>query len=249
MTLMPRVSLLAALMTYGAVAAPACAQGQASEAEQTESPVYVVMNTTKGDMYLALDAENAPISTENFLRYVEDDRYDGTVFHRVIPNFMIQGGGFDTSGTQRDTFEPIKNEWENGLKNTRGTIAMARTSDPDSATAQFFINVVDNAMLDVARPQTGGAAYAVFGSVVKGMDVADEIRAVPTTAKRGMRDWPVEDVVINEVRRLTDEEADALMAEVKREKLEAIQAEIEAKKAEIEKLEAEADALEAEIGG
>lgn len=223
MTLMPRTSLFALTMTLAGLVAPAQAQQEAAqsgaasesaEMTETESTVHVVMKTSKGDIYIALDGENAPISTENFLRYTDEDTYDGTVFHRVIATFMIQGGGFEPSGEKRATHEPIKNEWRNGLKNVRGSIAMARTNNPDSATNQFFINVTDNAMLDVARPATGGAAYAVFGMVVKGMEVVDEIRAVQTTRKRGMADWPVEDVKIEEVRRLTDDEVATLTAEL-----------------------------------
>ncbi len=243
MSLTPRLSLLAFAALIASLTAGARAQDSASESAEMESAVHVVMKTTLGNMYIALDAENAPISTENFLRYADAGKYDGTVFHRVIPNFMIQGGGFDASGEQRETFEPIKNEWENGLKNERGTIAMARTNNPDSATAQFFINVVDNAMLDVARPQTGGAAYAVFGKVVGGMDVADEIRNVPTTAKRGMRDWPIQDVTITEVRRLTDAEVADLENQIKRDRVAALEAQIEEARAALEALEAECDEL------
>lgn len=141
------------------------------------SGVFAVLETTQGDIKIELDAEKAPISTDNFITYAKDDFYDGTVFHRVIPNFMIQGGGFKETmeRKQEGLRKPIYNEWDNGLKNKRGTIAMARTGEPHSATAQFFINVVDNANLDVPR---GGAAYAVFGKVVEGMDVVDKIRNV-----------------------------------------------------------------------
>ncbi len=173
---------------------------------------YALMKTSKGDILLELDATNAPISVANFVEYVKKGFYDGTIFHRVIENFMIQGGGFDATLTQKETAPPIKNEWRNGLKNTRGTIAMARTSVPDSATSQFFINTVDNAMLD--RPN-GSAAYAVFGRVVVGMDAVDKIKKVPTgvglattPGGRGqMGDVPTEAVVIEKVTMLSKEDA------------------------------------------
>ncbi len=137
----------------------------------------VKFETTLGDITLELDGEKAPISTMNFVQYVQDKYYDGTIFHRVIDNFMIQGGGFTTEGQKTEGQRAaIKNEWQNGLKNDRGTISMARTQVPDSATSQFFINVVDNTMLDQPR---GGAAYAVFGKVVEGMETVDAIKATP----------------------------------------------------------------------
>ena len=141
----------------------------------------VKLETTLGDIVLELDGEKAPISTLNFVRYVEDKFYDGTVFHRVMSTFMIQGGGFTIDMEQKTEglHDPIKNEWKNGLKNVRGSIAMARTSAPDSATSQFFINVVPNASLDKPR---GGAAYAVFGKVVEGMDTVDKIRDTPVAS-------------------------------------------------------------------
>jgi len=162
------------------------------------------MTTSKGDIIIELDRAKAPVSVENFLMYVKKGQYDGTVFHRVIKDFMIQGGGFDKEMNEKTTEAPIKNEATNGLSNRRGTIAMARTMDPNSATAQFYINVVDNGMLD-ARP--GNPGYAVFGKVVQGMDAVDAIRAVPTGMKvantRGgkgpMRDVPTETVEIIKV--------------------------------------------------
>lgn len=143
----------------------------------------VKFETSLGDFVLELDAEKAPITVDNFVRYVEDKFFDGLIFHRVMPNFMIQGGGFTPDFKQKteDQRPPIKNEWQNGLKNQKGTIAMARTSMPDSATSQFFINVVDNGMLDQPR---GGAAYCVFGKVVDGMDTIEKIRTTPTKASR-----------------------------------------------------------------
>jgi cyclophilin family peptidyl-prolyl cis-trans isomerase len=155
----------------------------------------VLMQTSLGPITIELDGDKAPVTVANFLGYVDDRFYDGTVFHRVIPDFMIQGGGFEPGMQQKKTKAPIKNESGNGLSNVRGAIAMARTSDLDSATAQFFINTVDNsAHLDRAR-------YCVFGQVTEGMDVVDKIRAV-RTGRRGVHgDVPIDDVVINSVRR------------------------------------------------
>lgn len=156
----------------------------------------VVLETTKGNIEIQLDRENAPESVENFVTYVKEGHYDGTVFHRVIKDFMIQGGGFTADGAEKPTHGPIKLESQNGLANKRGTIAMARTSIPDSATSQFFINVVDNDFLNY-QPGPGREGYAVFGKVTAGMEVVDAIRSVPTASKAGMDDWPTEDVVIN----------------------------------------------------
>ena len=151
------------------------------------APVYVSMTTSKGVIYLELNAAKAPISTENFVSYTKEGFYNGTIFHRVIKTFMIQGGGFTADMKQKTTKAPISNEWQNGLPNSRGAISMARTNEPNSATSQFFINTVDNKMLDQPR---GGAAYAVFGKVIKGMDVVDAIAAVPTGQSSGMGDVP-----------------------------------------------------------
>lgn len=157
--------------------------------------MQVTLTTSHGDIVLELDPKNAPISTENFIAYVKSGHYEGTVFHRVIDSFMIQGGGHTADLSKKATNKPIKNEWKNGLKNVRGAVAMARLGgNADSATSQFFINTVDNAFLD--RPQPDGAAYAVFGKVVNGMDVVDKIRKVKTTTKQGMGDVPVEPVTI-----------------------------------------------------
>jgi len=153
----------------------------------------VILETTFGDIEIELDWDKAPITVENFLNYVSLAHYDGTVFHRVISDFMVQSGGFTEDGTQKKVLAPIKLESDNGLKNNRGTVAMARTMIPDSATSQFFINVKDNIFLN-ARPGVPG--YAVFGYVTKGMDVVDKIRKVPTTTKHGMKDWPVDDIII-----------------------------------------------------
>jgi cyclophilin family peptidyl-prolyl cis-trans isomerase len=158
----------------------------------------VVMETSAGKILIELDAEKAPITVKNFLQYVDDKHYDGTVFHRVIADFMIQGGGFQPGMKEKKSRDPIKNEAGNGLKNDIYTIAMARTSDPNSATAQFFINTSKkNGFLDRANAQDG-VGYAVFGRVVEGMDVVDTIRRVET--RKG--DVPIKDVVIKSVRRL-----------------------------------------------
>ncbi len=154
----------------------------------------VKLTTSMGEIMIELDEERAPVSTANFLSYVDSGHYDHTIFHRVISNFMIQGGGFTADMKQKKTGEGIVNEWSNGLKNKRGTIAMARTSDPNSATAQFFINVKDNDFLSEARD--GVAGYAVFGKVTQGMDVVDKIREVPTGVKGGMGDVPKSPVTI-----------------------------------------------------
>ena len=161
----------------------------------------VVMTTSKGVIKIKLDAEKAPLTVANFLRYVDEGHYDGTLFHRVINGFMIQGGGFDQKMRQKPTHAPIKNEAANGLRNKCGTIAMARTMVVDSATSQFFINVVDNAFLDFRSPTPQGFGYCVFGEVVEGMDVVDAIKVVPTGHSAGMGDVPVEPVVIESVRR------------------------------------------------
>jgi peptidyl-prolyl cis-trans isomerase A (cyclophilin A) len=165
-----------------------------------EQFVRVSLETSLGEIVLELNNEKAPLSTANFLNYVAKGHYNGTVFHRVIGNFMIQGGGFDEAGKQKPTDAGVKNEWKNGLKNTKGSIAMARLGNqPDSGTAQFFINVQDNPFLDEPRD---GAGYAVFGKVVSGLDVIEKIKAVKTTTKQGMGDWPVENVVIKTAKKL-----------------------------------------------
>jgi len=155
----------------------------------------VKLATTKGDIVIELNEDKAPITVANFLQYVRDGFYDGTIFHRVIPNFMIQGGGFNDQMMQKATQDPIKNEADNGLANDRGTVAMARTPDPDSATSQFFINHKDNAFLNYTAPSPQGWGYCVFGEVTDGMDVVDEIAKVKTTNRDGHSDVP-EDVIV-----------------------------------------------------
>jgi peptidyl-prolyl cis-trans isomerase A (cyclophilin A) len=191
-----------------AVAATAFAGGQAAPAPKPADKVaataasgadpVVVMKTSLGEIQIKLYKDKAPLSVANFLAYVNKKFYDGTIFHRIIPTFMIQGGGFTPDMTKKPTAPPVKNEAQNGLKNTRGTLAMARTADPNSATAQFFINTVDNPGLDYPKPD--GAGYAVFGEVISGLDVVDKIKAVPTGTKDGMQNVPNEPVVIESVR-------------------------------------------------
>lgn len=161
----------------------------------------VVIETSLGNIEVELNAEKAPISTENFLKYVDKKHYDGTIFHRVISNFMIQGGGMTEKMDEKKSDAPIKNEAANGLKNDRGTLAMARTSVVDSATAQFFINVQDNDFLNHKAPNPRDFGYAVFGKVTAGMDVVDKIKAVPTGMTGGMQDVPKTPVVMKSVRR------------------------------------------------
>lgn len=165
--------------------------------------VRVKMATSHGDMVIELYGDKAPETVKNFLSYVDEGFYNGTIFHRVIKGFMIQGGGFSTSMEQKKPHAPIQNEATNRVPNNRGTIAMARTGDPHSATAQFFINVVDNGFLNHTAPSGQGWGYAVFGAVVEGMDVADKIQNVPTGSKAPFgQDVPKEDVIIKEVSRI-----------------------------------------------
>jgi peptidyl-prolyl cis-trans isomerase B (cyclophilin B) len=156
----------------------------------------VILHTSHGDITLSLDAENAPQSVANFLQYVRDGHYDNTLFHRVIDGFMIQGGGMEPGMKQKPTRPPIANEAANGLKNRQYTVAMARTNDPHSATAQFFINVADNDFLDFRSPGGQGWGYCVFGSVTAGQDVVDKIKGVPTGNSGFHQDVPRQDVVI-----------------------------------------------------
>ena len=164
----------------------------------------VLIKTLLGDMTLELDADKAPATVANFVEYAQNGHYDGTIFHRVINNFMLQGGGFDTVMHQKDTNAPIQNEANNDLKNNRGTIAMARTMDPHSATAQFFINVSDNDFLNFSGENMQGWGYAVFGRVVEGEDVLDKIRVVPTGNQAGHQDVPNDPIVIESVTVLSD---------------------------------------------
>lgn len=162
----------------------------------------VVIHTEYGSIEINLHEKKAPKTTENFLDYMDKGFYAGTIFHRVIPGFMIQGGGFTKTMAKKITADPIINEADNGLKNERGTIAMARTNQVNSATSQFFINVVDNRTLDHRNSSSSGYGYAVFGQVVAGMDVVDKIAAVATTRKKGMRDVPIKPVIIQAIERI-----------------------------------------------
>ncbi len=178
---------------------PAQAQDSAQpQKETTTTPPRVVLETNLGDITLELNPEQAPITVANFLQYVDAGFYDDTIFHRVIAGFMIQGGGMTADFTRKQTQAPIVNESTNGLRNQRGTIAMARTSAPHSATSQFFINLVNNASLD-GRPGTPG--YAVFGKVVSGMEVVDRIATVNTGRKFGHADVPLTDIIIKKAKR------------------------------------------------
>ena len=158
----------------------------------------VLLKTNHGNITIELNEEKAPVSSANFLEYVKKGHYNGTIFHRIISNFMIQGGGMEPGMKQKSTLANIKNEADNGLKNVRGSLAMARTSDPHSASSQFFINVVDNAFLNFSAPTPQGWGYAVFAQVTEGMDVVDAIRKVPTGSSGFHQDVPKEDVVILE---------------------------------------------------
>jgi len=172
-----------------------------AQPEEGENPV-VIIKTSKGDIKLKLFKDKAPISVENFLKYVDSGHYEGTIFHRVIGNFMIQGGGFTSDMQQKPTMAPIKNEAQNKLSNKRGTIAMARTGVIDSATSQFFINVVDNGGLDFRSADMQGFGYCVFGEVVEGMDVVDAIRSSPTGRSGPHGDVPLEPIEIIQVVRV-----------------------------------------------
>lgn len=170
-----------------------------TEAATQEYP-QAILHTNNGDITVELFDDKAPESVANFIQYAKDGHYDGTLFHRVIPNFMIQGGGFDTDFNQKPTRDPIANEADNGLENDRGTLAMARTNDAHSATSQFFINVTDNAFLNHRSKHSGQTwGYAVFGQVVDGMDVVDTIRQVPTGSQGMYADVPNEPVIIERV--------------------------------------------------
>ncbi len=168
----------------------------ATENQMSDTQTKVKLTTNLGTIIIQLDNAKAPVSAANFAEYVKQGFYDGTIFHRVIPGFMAQGGGFDTSFSQKSTNAPIKNEADNGLKNKRGTLAMARTNAPNSATAQFFINYKDNSFLDHTSPTPSGWGYAVFGEVVEGMDVVDAMAKQPTGNRGGHQDVPKTDIVI-----------------------------------------------------
>ncbi len=201
---MPRVTRTAAallsVLIFAAMASCGSDLGQVEDRSGAKAPARskVILKTSKGTIQLELDGEKAPITVENFLAYVDANHYDGTTFHRVIPNFMIQGGGFSLDMSEKPTRAPIENEADNGLKNDRGTLVMARTQAVNSATAQFFINVKDNDFLNHSGRDFG---YAVFGRVVEGMDVVDEIAKVPSGQRGPHGNVPLEPVVIESARR------------------------------------------------
>jgi peptidyl-prolyl cis-trans isomerase A (cyclophilin A) len=189
--------IAAVLLAQAALLAPPPTSVPPPSPSPAAAGPVVVMETTMGTLRIAVDKEKAPLSAENFLAYVRSGHYDGTIFHRVIPGFMAQGGGFDAQMKQKAVRAPVKNESGNGVSNRRGTLAMARTSDPDSATAQFFINVADNDRLDARGGQPG---YTVFGHVLEGMDVVDRIVAVRTQDRGMHQNVPVTPVVIKSAR-------------------------------------------------
>lgn len=179
-----------------------CSQPKDETMKQMNSHPVVLIKTSAGDIRIELNGEKAPLTVKNFLEYVNQGHYDHTIFHRVIDGFMIQGGGFTKDFKQKPTNAPIQNEADNGLKNLRGTIAMARTNDVNSATAQFFINVVDNNFLDFRAKNPQGYGYCVFGEVTEGMDVVDKIKKVKTGSFGPYQDVPVETVEILEVKQI-----------------------------------------------
>jgi cyclophilin family peptidyl-prolyl cis-trans isomerase len=185
------LSLLAAMLLILPVAI--------SQAESTESTADIIMETSMGTITIDLFDDKAPITCKNFRAYVNEGFFNGLVFHRIIPGFVIQGGGFEPGLKKKQTHPPILNEADNGLKNLRGTLSMARTQDIFSATSQFFISLVDNKSLDHRGKTPSGYGYAVFGKVTQGMDIVDKIAAVPTGTKRNFRDVPVQDVVMLKV--------------------------------------------------
>lgn len=178
------------------------AAGFPGESKAAEKNPVVLMETSLGNIKIELDQAKAPISVKNFLVYAEEKYYDSTIFHRVIKDFMVQGGGFTADMKEKAAKSPIKNEAGNGLSNMKGTIAMARTNVVDSATSQFFINTVDNKFLDHQNDSPQGYGYAVFGKVVEGMDVVDKIRFVKTGSKAGFQDVPADTVVIKSIKKV-----------------------------------------------
>lgn len=203
--------VMAALFGAAMMSSFAGAQ-EPAKTDAAEKYEYVRMSTSAGDIVLELNAGKAPVSVANFLNYADKGFYEGTIFHRVIDGFMIQGGGMTADLTEKVTDAPIKNEWRNGLKNKRGTIAMARTQVADSATSQFFINVNDNGALDLPRD---GAAYAVFGQVIQGMDVVDKIKGVKTVSKGPHQNVPETAVTINAVKRVPASEVAEAVSKIR----------------------------------
>lgn len=215
--IVPIAALLLGLCVFASVGCRSGADERRADAREGGGPVHVLMETSAGEILLELDPERAPATVANFLAYAGRGAYDGTIFHRVMPNFVVQGGGWTAGLVERGALDraagrpdtTIRNEWTNGLKNVRGSIAMAREEGADTATREFFINLADNPKLDAARATTGNAGYAAFGRVVEGMGVVDRIAGAPTRARdvRGVTDGsmghvPVEPVVIVRVRRI-----------------------------------------------
>lgn len=199
----PRHRTLAArAVALHAIALACTIAACAADPAQTPASPIVVLDTNLGPIVLELDPDRAPVGVANFLRYVNDGSYNGSTFHRVVPGFVIQGGGYTHDLVELKAGPPIANEWRNGLKNTRGAVAWARDPAPDTATREFYINLADNPKLDEPRPTTGDAGYAVFGRVIEGMEVVDAIAAVKTRPipERDMKDVPVEPVVIENAR-------------------------------------------------
>ena len=192
------------LYVFGLSIMICCSAFAAHANQQLENKIMIKLSTSMGEITLELDAENAPMTVENFLSYVDSGHYDNTIFHRVIPGFVIQGGGMVSGMLEKETGTPIQNEADNGLKNLTGSICMARTNDPHSATSQFFINLKDNHFLDHTEKTESGWGYAVFGLVVSGMDVVEKIAAVETGNVGYHSDVPLEDIVLEKAERVTD---------------------------------------------
>jgi len=176
-----------------------CQSQTKEESSMSNFNPIVTIRTNQGDIQVELYAEKAPVTVKNFLRYVDEKHYNDTIFHRVIDGFMIQGGGMTVDLKQKETHETIRNEADNRISNTRGTIAMARTSEIHSATSQFFINVVDNNFLDYRNPTPSGFGYCVFGKVVSGLEIVDKIKIAKTSIKKGFEDVPIETIKILEI--------------------------------------------------
>lgn len=192
----PLAALFSLPFIFALAVLPAGCDSEKKGAQTPKGNPMVVMQTSMGDITIELFADKAPQTAENFAQYVKDKFFDGTIFHRVIPNFVIQGGGFTPSMEQKQTRAPIQNEADNGLKNSVGSLSMARTSDPHSASSQFFINLKDNAFLDHKGKTPQGWGYAVFGKVTEGMDVVEKIAAVQTGNKGGHQDVPNDPIVV-----------------------------------------------------
>lgn len=209
MKLSKSIVILAALAFAVSLAGGVAAQEKAAESTQEKAGnPMVLMKTNMGSIKIELFEKEAPLTVKNFLNYVDKKFYEGTTFHRIVPGFVIQGGGFDKDMMKKATLEPIKNEATNGLKNLKGTLSMARTSDINSATSQFFVNLKDNAALDHTDVTSRGYGYAVFGKVVEGMEIVEKIAKAKTTIKAGMKDVPEKPIIIESVTRVGAPAAD-----------------------------------------